>query len=280
MPPDPRGIENGLLFQDTWLTSRWEVRVDVSPDSNGAPFAAIGGPLPPVREDVRTCIDTVAGRPMRIVSYRQPSGELRGEYVVMADWPLASRSWLRMGGVGVDTSAQRVLQRIVRTLAVDTSIASAGKYHPLQPCPPTDIDSRSWSSRRLRYAPVTVRMPPDAESRTSKTEPNEVLNWEHGTINFMYRVIRTPGWQLSKPPGRGAVWCRADFGGRRGEVSIDSVLPELGYPMMEARAYLELSPGVVLAIEGHISNSVADAPRQFLAVFGSIRPDSQGRVAP
>jgi hypothetical protein len=117
-------------------------------------------------------------------------------------------------------------------------------------------------------------MPPDAESRTSETEPYEVLNWEHGTIGFRYRLLHTPGWQLSKLTGRGAVWCRLDVGGHRAEVSIDSVSPELGYPLMLAQAYLELSPGVVLAIESHISNSVPDAPRQFLAVLGSIRPDS------
>ena len=117
---------------------------------------------------------------------------------------------------------------------------------------------------------------PDAESTTTETQPYEVLNGEHGTINFMYRLLHTPGWQMSKPTARGAVWCRVNVGAHRAEVSIDSVCYRNSATlMMEAQAYLELSPGVVLAVESRISNSVPDAPRQFLAVLGSIRLDSR-----
>lgn len=41
---------------------------------------------------------------------------------------------------------------------------------------------------------------------------------------------------------------------------------------MEAKAYLELSPGVVLAIESHLRGNFPDGIGQLLAVLASIRP--------
>src|SRR6185312_3188741 len=125
VPREARALEQGWTFQDNWLTKEWEVRVDVSSDSTGAPFAVVGGLLPPTRTDSVACIDTVAGRLMRIVTYRQPSGELRGEYVVVADWPLAPGSWLRIGGVASDRIGQRLLSAVVQTLALTDSATGA-----------------------------------------------------------------------------------------------------------------------------------------------------------
>lgn len=274
VPRGEHGREQMSTVQDNWLTKQWEVRVDVSSDSTGAPFAAVGGPLPPVRADSVLCVDTVAGRPMRIVSYRQPSGELRGEYVVVADWPLVTGSWLRIGGVASDRDGQRLLSAIVQTLSLTDSATTSRWYHPTSQCEVTGRYDGSWSTRQLRYAAVKLQMPPDVQSKVSKFEPYEVLNWSRGTgnINFMYRVLHTPGWQLSRPAGSGAMWCQMEVAGHRLDFAADSVLPEFHFPIMEAKAYLELSPGVVLAIESHLRGNFPDGIGQLLAVLASIRP--------
>jgi hypothetical protein len=115
----------------------------------------------------------------------------------------------------------------------------------------------------------------DVRSNVSKlAPPYEVLNWSSGAgnTNFMYRVLHTSGWQLSRPAGSGATWCEMQVAGHRLDFAADSVLPELHFPIVEAKAYLELSPGVVLAIESHLRGNVPDGVRQLLAVLASMRP--------
>lgn len=274
LPKEAYGHAEMATFQDNWLTQEWEVRVDVSRDSTGAPFAVVGGLLPPARSDSVACIDTVAGRPMHIVTYRQPSGELRGEYVVVADWPLAAGGWLRIGGVARDTGGQHLLQAVVQTLALTDSATASKLYHPNSRCEVTDRYYSSWSTRRLRYAAVKLLVPRDMRSNFSKLSPEEVLGWSKGggSIVLMYRVLHTSGWQLSKPAGSAATWCQMLVAGRRLEFAADSVTPEFHYPIMKARAYLELSPGVVLAVESHLRGDVPDGLEQLLAVLASMEP--------
>lgn len=268
----PHGRVLMAAFQGTWLTPHWELRVDVGNDSTTAPLAAIGGPSPPERAGIVTCNDTVAGRPMHIVTYRQPSNELHGTYVVVADWPLVKGSWLRIGGVANDSGAQHRLEAIVHTLTWTNSATASATYHPTSPCAVTDHYFGSWSSHKLRYAPVSLSLPPDAQSRVSTTHSVEVLNWSQGKINLMYRLLETPGWQLAKPDAAGATWCQMRVAGHRVEVAVDSVTPEHGFPMMAARAYVELSRGVVLAVESHLQGAIPDGQQEFMAALASIRP--------
>lgn len=68
------------------------------------------------------------------------------------------------------------------------------------------------------------------------------------------------------------MWCQMEVAGHRLDFAADSVLPEFHFPIMEAKAYLELSPGLVLAIESHLRGNFPDGIGQLLAVLASIRP--------
>lgn len=273
LPREAHSQEELAIFQDDWLTKDWELRVDVSSDSTGAPFASVGGPQPASRSDSIACNETVAGRKMRIVTYRQPSGELRGQYAVVADWPLATGAWLRIGGVASNTGGQHLLEEVVQTLALTDSVTASKLYHPTSRCEASDRYYESWSSRQLRYAPARLLVPRDMQSKFSTLGPEEVLGWSKGgaSMVIMYRVLHTTGWQLKRPDHSGGAWCQMQVAGHLMELTADSVMPQFHYPIMKVKAYCELSPGVVLAIESHLRGDFPDGLNQLLAVLASIR---------
>ena len=161
VPPDTAGVDLMPDFQDVWIGSKWKLRVDVAQDSSDVPLGGAEGPLPPMRSHVVTCVVTVAGRPMRIASYAERGVDFHGDFVVAAVWPLYNGSWLRIGGVAYDTTAQRLLVDIVRTLRVDT-VGTLGDHRPSGVCTNPRVDTTDWFRTHLSFAPVTLLLPKGA----------------------------------------------------------------------------------------------------------------------
>ncbi len=270
VPPDTAGIQIMPVFQDVWIGRGWKLRVDVGKDSAELPLGGAEGPFPVLRTQRIACVDTVDGRPMRIAMYRQHAGDVHGDFVVTAVWPLLQGSWLRIGGVAVDTGAQHLLADIVRTLRFDTAGRLQIDRRPSLPCPRALIDTTGWSRIRLSYAPVTLLLPAGGQTHWQVQPPVESLEWPRGRTVLNYRLLATPGWQLPKPTDSSWTWCSFSVAGGKGGIRIVRVRG--GLPRMyEERASISFAPGEVVDLRGEVLRADSTALNQFIAVITSIR---------
>lgn len=241
VPPDTAGVDIMPDFQDVWIGSNWKPRVDVAQDSDDVPIGGAEGPLPPMRSHVVRCVETVAGRPMRIATYTERGVDFHGDFVVAAVWPLHNGSWVRIGGVAYDTAAQRLLVDIVRTLRLDT-VGTLGRRKPSGVCTDPPVDTTGWSRTRLSFAPVTLVLPRGAKTHKTDQPPAEGVEVSGLQAGFTYHVFNTPGWHLPKPRAASAIWCSVIVDGRQAAMSMAQVQPEVSPGVYEERAMLSLAP--------------------------------------
>jgi hypothetical protein len=270
VPPDTAGVDIMPDFQDVWIGQGWRLRVDVGEDSAAVPLGGADLPIAPLRTHLTECVDTVAQRPMHVTSYRERAGGLHGDFVVTAVWPLSKGSWLRMGGVAVDSGSQRLLTSIVRTLSFDTVSGTSSVRRPSRQCPELGTDTTGWSRIRLSLAPATLLLPGGGQRHRYMRPQAETFEWPRGRSVFEYHFVRTPGWQLPPPSDSGSTWCRFTVDGR--EAGLRIVRIRAGLPQMyEERAFVSLAPNEVLDVRGEVLRADSTALNEFITIMMSIR---------
>src|SRR5581483_3344185 len=152
MPPAV-GLEVGRFDYESWRASHSLVLVVVADDSGPAPLRlnADGPPAPLRRANVSECTEVVAGRTMRVRTYRETSGQVDGEFVAEAYWPLTPGSWLKIGTMSESAEAQSTMIAAFRTLRVDTTDADLRRYHARAGCGGHDVAPQAWPAVTLHY---------------------------------------------------------------------------------------------------------------------------------
>jgi hypothetical protein len=266
LPADARQGFIETPHHQTWMMPRSYLTVAIGPDSTSVPLRVYGAGLFS-KHDRRECLETVAGRTMRLETYRREGGG-GGPYVVAAWWPLLPGSWLRIGSASEQEEGQRKMLAALRTMTFD-STKSATRANTR--CSTSDVRTVEWTEMRIPEIGVSFRTPPGTIVRDSgRFDPSWVVGDEE---LLQALVIKTPDWNLEPPHDSGAIWCQNSIAGRRAEILV--VNDHRGEPdTYTARAYIEISPGTVLHFW-----QLSDRPEmaaQFLAMVRTVR--SSGRT--